>query len=121
VPTILVVDDEFGVADILAAALEDEGYRVITAANGKQGLEKLAQHRPDLVIVDYMMPVLDGPAMIRTMRADRSFEDVPVILMSSLAETVVKERLVDGYDSFIRKPFRLGPLLETVARTLKND
>ena len=63
VQTILVVDDEFGVVEVLTAALEDEGYRVMAAANGRHGLERLAENRPDLVIVDFMMPILDGAAM----------------------------------------------------------
>ena len=63
--TVLVVEDEFGIADLIEAVLEDEGYRVLIAVNGKQGLELLARERPDLMFLDYMMPVMDGAAVLR--------------------------------------------------------
>lgn len=68
--TILIVDDEFGVADLLDAILTDEGYRVITAINGKRGLETMMMERPDLIFLDYMMPVMDGAGLLRSMAAD---------------------------------------------------
>jgi len=58
--TILVVDDEYLIADILAYALEDEGFMVVTAGNGKKALEVLERERPSLIITDFMMPVMDG-------------------------------------------------------------
>ena len=67
--TVLIVEDEFAIADLMEMALTDEGYRVLHAANGQQGLERLAEGpRPDLVISDYMMPVLDGAGMLEAMR-----------------------------------------------------
>ena len=63
---VLVVDDEFGVADLIDAILTDEGHRVLTAANGRQGLEMLAKEQLDLVFLDYMMPVMDGTVMLQT-------------------------------------------------------
>ena len=69
--TVLVVDDEPLIAMALEAALEDAGYRVATAANGRQGLERLAEGpRPDLVLLDMMMPVMNGPAMLAAMATD---------------------------------------------------
>ena len=71
--TVLVVEDEFAIADLLEMVLTDEGYRVLLAANGRQGLERLAEGpRPDLVISDYMMPVLDGAGLIQAMRPART-------------------------------------------------
>ena len=70
-PTVLIVEDEFAIADLLEMVLTDEGYRVLHAANGRQGLERLAEGpRPDLVISDYMMPILDGAGMLKAMRDD---------------------------------------------------
>ena len=69
--TVLVVDDEFGIAELFDAILTDEGYRVLTAINGRHGLEMLAQERPDLVFLDYMMPVMDGAAMLARCRPTR--------------------------------------------------
>lgn len=111
--TILVVDDEFGTVEVLVAALEDEGYRVFTAANGRRALDILEENKPDLVISDFMMPLLDGPAMVAAMRNDPAFRDVPVIMMSSAPETALRKRL-DGYEAFLRKPFRIAALLAVV-------
>ena len=62
------------------------------AVNGKQGLEMLAQERPDLVFLDYMMPVMDGAGLLRGRAADPSLRDIPVVIMSSLPEATVAER-----------------------------
>ena len=61
-PTVLVVEDEWVIAEVLAVTLADAGYHVITAANGKQALANLAETRPDVIVSDTMMPILDGPA-----------------------------------------------------------
>lgn len=115
--TVLVIDDEFGIADVLVAALEDEGYRVFTAANGRRGLERLAENRPDLVITDFMMPLMDGATMARTMRADPAYRDIPIIMMSAVPEAAVRERF-DGYQGFLHKPFRVAAMLDLVASVL---
>lgn len=114
--TILVVDDEFGVADVLAAALEDEGYRVNTAANGREALTRLGEEVPDLVITDFMMPVMDGPAMAHAIRA-AGHPDLPIIMMSAMPEAAVRQRF-DGYFGFLRKPFRIHAAADLVARAL---
>jgi CheY-like chemotaxis protein len=78
--TVLIVEDEFAIADLLATVFADEGYRVLTAANGRQGLERLAEGpRPDLVMSDYMMPVLDGAGLLRAMRETEAHRDIPCI------------------------------------------
>jgi CheY-like chemotaxis protein len=116
VRTILVVDDEFGVADVLAAALEDEGYRVNTAANGREALSRLAEEVPDLVITDFMMPVMDGPAMAHAIR-EAGHLNLPIIMMSAMPEAAVRQRF-DGYFGFLRKPFRIHIAADLVARAL---
>lgn len=115
--TVLVVDDEFGIADVLAMVLEDEGYRVLSAANGRQGLDRLAETRPDLVILDFMMPLMDGTALGRAIRSDPAMADVPIVMMSAVPEAAVRERF-DGYDAFLRKPFRITEFLSLVASVL---
>jgi CheY-like chemotaxis protein len=114
--TILVVDDEFGIAEALSSTLTDEGYRVFTAANGKQGWTMLAEVKPDLVIVDYMMPIWSGPRMIEAMREDPSSANIPVIMMSAVARP--EATTTDGYAAYLRKPFDLDTLLEIVAKLL---
>jgi CheY-like chemotaxis protein len=117
VQTILVVDDELGAIEVVATALEDEGYRVLSAANGRHGLEKLAEGSVDLAVIDFMMPLVDGAAMGRAMKQDPAFRNVPIIMMSAVGESLVREQF-DGYAAFLRKPFRIAALLDVVRRVL---
>ena len=117
--TVLVVEDEFAIAALLEMVLTDEGHHVLTAANGRQGLERLAEGpRPDLVITDYMMPVLDGAGLLRAMRENEAQRDIPCIVMSSMPEANVRER-INGYAAFLRKPFDLAAVVQLVAAILK--
>jgi len=115
--TVLVVDDEFGIVDVLETILTDEGYRVLTACNGKQGLVRLAEQKPDVVLLDCMMPILGGDGMLHAMAAVPGYQHIPVIMMSSLGEDVIAERC-KGYAAFLHKPFRVAAVLSTVARVL---
>jgi CheY-like chemotaxis protein len=117
VPTVLVVEDEWVIAEVLAVTLADAGYQVITAANGKQALACLAETRPDVIVTDTMMPILDGPGLLAALAADPIHRDIPVILMSALDEAAVA-KLTQGYRAFLAKPF-LGPeLLRVLERIL---
>lgn len=115
--SVLIVDDEFGLADITADLLRDAGYDVRLAINGKLGLDSLAQHGADLVLTDLMMPVMDGPEMIRRMRADPRFAAIPAVLMTALPEAIPHG---DGalHDAVLIKPFSLVEVLATVRRLL---
>lgn len=115
--TVLVVDDEFGVAEVLQSILEDEGYRVATAINGKQALARLVEFTPDLIMLDYMMPIMDGTRTLAAIRNDAAFANLPVIMMSSLEEEAVRETCTD-YNSFLRKPFRAMAVVKLVAQLL---
>ncbi len=114
---VLVVEDEFGITELLDAVLTEEGHRVLTAMNGKQGLEMLAAEHPDLIFTDYMMPVMDGAAMLGAIAADPGLRDIPVVVMSSMPEMTIAERC-SGYVTFMRKPFKLFQLLDVVERVL---
>lgn len=114
---VLVVDDEFGITELFDAVLTDEGYRVLTAMNGKHGLEMLKRERPDLVFLDYMMPVMDGAALLDVIAADASLQGILVVMMSSMPEATVATRC-SGYSVFLRKPFRLFELLDLTKHLL---
>ena len=114
---ILVIDDEFGLAEVLEAILTDLGYRVVTAINGRQGLERLREEPADLILLDMMMPVLDGPGVLRALAENPSLRKIPVIVMSSLPEDSVA-RMTSGYTSFIRKPFKMRVLAAAVRAAL---
>lgn len=115
---VLIVEDEFAVAELLEMALTDGGYRVMIAANGRQGLERLAQNPPpDLVISDFMMPVLDGAGFLRAMRETEAHRNIPCIIMSSVPEASVRTH-INGYAGFIRKPFKLTDMVQLVESVL---
>ncbi|HJS85332.1 MAG TPA: response regulator [Acetobacteraceae bacterium] len=115
--TILVVDDEFGIAEVLEAALTDAGHRVETAMNGRDGLQRLAKVVPDIIFLDYMMPVMNGPAMLREMQSTPAYQAVPVVMMSSLPEAVIAASS-SGYRAFLRKPFVLRSVTDLIAEVL---
>ncbi len=115
--TVLVVDDEFGVAEVLDAILTDEGFRVTTAANGRQALARIAEQRPDVMLLDYMMPVLDGAGVLHALAADRSADGLPVVVMSALPEEAIAA--VRGhYKVFLRKPFRIRSVLVAIEQAM---
>jgi CheY-like chemotaxis protein len=112
--TILVVEDEFGIAEVLESVLVDAGHDVVTAINGKQGLERLSEKPAQLVLLDFMMPLLDGPGMLRAMRNDPAYRDIPAVIMSSLPESAVGAAANGLYSGFIRKPFKLSAVIEVI-------
>jgi CheY-like chemotaxis protein len=116
--TILVVDDEWAIAEVLEALLSDEGYRVVVAHNGRQGLDRLGEGPPNLIMLDFMMPVMDGPATLQALKDNPATSTIPVILMSSLPEETVVER-ASGYSAFLRKPFRITTVLNIIEKTLQ--
>jgi CheY-like chemotaxis protein len=113
--TILIVDDEEPVRDFLAMLMEDAGHRTLKAIHGAQALELVAKERPDLVIADIMMPVLNGVELCRRLNAGTDTQGLPVILMSSTGP-----RAADGAraDAFISKPFVLEEMEALVRRFL---
>lgn len=113
-PLVLLVEDEVGLSKLMVMILEDEGYRVATASNGAQGLRMLEQEKPALIITDYMMPELDGAEMVRAIRRNPAFDDVPILMMSAaLAQQIPGRELVS---EFLPKGTGLGPLIDTVRR-----
>lgn len=117
-PLVLVVDDEFGIAKLLEDVLEDEGYTVVVASNGRQALDHAITETPALVVTDFMMPVMDGAALLKAMAADPTLENVPVVIMSSMPEETVAERC-SGYVSFVRKPFKIFDVIDLVSLLLR--
>lgn len=112
--TLLVVDDEFGILKLLKDVLTDEGHTVLIAANGKQALDIAAKDKPALVLSDFMMPVMDGAALLNAMAADWALAKIPVVLMSSIPEATVAERC-SGYAAFVSKPFKIFDVVDLVA------
>lgn len=117
VTTILVVDDELANTEVLTLILSEEGYRTFSAANGREGLERARELLPDLVVLDYMMPLVDGGEMARELRADPALRGIRILMNSSLSEDAVRERSCD-YDAFIRKPYGVREMLRVITDLL---
>ncbi len=119
--TILIVDDEDSLLEILADVLKDEGYRVVTAANGKDGLAKVEAERPDLILTDFMMPIAGGRDLIREARSLPGNETLPIIMMSESSEKIIAlpaQLEANGRTEFLRKPFQLEALLPVIERLI---
>jgi len=112
---ILVVDDEIYIVHILDFSLGMEGYEVVTALDGEQALEKARAEKPDLIVLDIMMPKLDGYETCKRLKADPETKDVPVILLSAKGRNVdQKVGFEVGADDYITKPFSPRKLVERI-------
>ncbi|HJU11134.1 MAG TPA: response regulator [Candidatus Binataceae bacterium] len=110
---ILIVDDEFGVLEVLEFILSDLGYSVVTALNGRDALARVKEAKPALIILDYMMPIMDGAAVLEELTANAEYRSIPVIVTSALPEETVIKRCT-GYSLFLRKPYKTEPLLNAI-------
>jgi len=112
---ILVVDDEIYIVHILDFSLGMEGYEVLTALDGEQALEKARLEHPDLIVLDIMMPKLDGYETCKMLKADDATRDIPVILLSAKGRNVdQKVGFEVGADDYITKPFSPRKLVERI-------
>ncbi|MES4793343.1 MAG: response regulator, partial [Chloroflexota bacterium] len=114
--TVLVVDDDPVILRLLQVNFEMEGHRVITATDGAEGLARVHDGRPDVVVCDIMMPNVDGLQLLEQLRADAATAGLPVVLLSAKAQSYEIERgLEAGADDYITKPFDPLELVERVA------
>ena len=115
--SVLVVEDERNIAELLQLYLEKEGYAVTIAGDGGEGLEKFRTIGPDLVLLDVMMPVMDGWQLCRAIRAESA---TPVIMLTAKAETDDKVAgLKSGADDYITKPFEMKEVLARIEAVLR--
>lgn len=119
---ILVVDDEIYIVHILEFSLTMEGYTVLTASDGEEALRMIEQEDPDLVVLDIMMPKLDGYEVCRRVRQSEQSSNLPVILLSAKGRPVDREAgLAAGADDYIAKPFSPRKLLEKIRELLSRQ
>jgi two-component system alkaline phosphatase synthesis response regulator PhoP len=112
---ILVVDDEIYIVHILDFSLGMEGYEVLTALDGEQALERARAEHPDLIVLDIMMPKLDGYETCKLLKADLATKDIPVILLSAKGRNVdQKVGFEVGANDYITKPFSPRKLVERI-------
>jgi len=115
--TVLIVDDEKLYRHLVEVNLKTEGYKVITAVNGEEALEMLSKRNPDLVILDVVMPVLDG---FSTLERIRQFNDVPVIMLTGKNEEADRVKGLNlGADDYVAKPFSATELIARVRSVLR--
>ncbi len=121
-PTILIVEDDDTVREALSAGLESEGYEVILSDNGLDGLKQAKEEGPDLILLDLMLPEMDGLSVCRALRRD---SDVPIIMLTARGTEMDKiVGLETGADDYVVKPFSLGELLariRSLLRRTRND
>ena len=111
--TVLVIDDDPVILQLLQVNFELEGFNVIVASDGEEGLEMARRHHPDVVISDIMMPKVDGLEVLSELKADAATEDLPVILLSAKAQrSEIQQGLDMGADDYITKPFDPLRLIE---------
>jgi two-component system chemotaxis sensor kinase CheA len=113
VRTVLIVEDEWAIADWLEVVLSENAFNVLVAANGRDALDILKRETPDLVLTDFMMPFIDGAGLIAAMAQHEKHRDIPVVVMTSLLEQVVRSR-AGRISAYLRKPFREADLMKVI-------
>ncbi|MGD8519305.1 MAG: response regulator [Anaerolineae bacterium] len=120
---ILCIEDEAGMRDLLRLILEAEGYVCLHAENGVEGLEKMRQEQPDLVLLDLMLPELDGAGVLLQQKEDPEIRDIPVIAVTALSSPFdqLMWRRRTEIKSYVTKPFVRKELLKTIAQALAEE
>ena len=115
---ILIVDDEKNIVDIIAFNLKKEGYTVITAADGEEGVQKAMEENPDLILLDIMMPKMDGYEVCKKIREKKN---TPIIMLTARAEELDKVLGLElGADDYVTKPFGVRELMARVKANLRS-
>lgn len=116
---ILVVDDEANILMVLEARLKKMGYEVITAIDGQEGLAKARTENPDLILLDIMLPKLDGFRVCRMLKYDNKFKHIPIMLLSARSQdSDVQTGQDQGADAYMTKPFQTEALLAKIQELL---
>ena len=117
--TVLLVEDNFDNREIYATMLTVSGYRVIQAANGREGVDRAMEEAPDIVLMDISMPVLDGYEALNLLRANPSTSAVPVVALTAHALTADRDNILGaGFDGYIAKPAEPRAVLAEVERRI---
>ncbi|HEY9666006.1 MAG TPA: response regulator [Coleofasciculaceae cyanobacterium] len=117
---VLVIDDEDGIREIIQICLEAAaGWNVLTAASGSEGLAIAQDEQPDAILLDVMMPDMDGPTTFRQLQANPDTEHIPTILLTAKAKISEQQQFIDlGVTGVITKPFKAQELVEQIRKIL---
>jgi two-component system alkaline phosphatase synthesis response regulator PhoP len=119
VKRILIIDDEPDIIKVIRYRLKSMGYEIATAINGKEGLEAVRAIKPDLVLLDYLMPLLNGAEVCKEIRNDALLKHIPVILMTASIPTELEENIQTmGVDDYILKPFDPEVLIDKIKKLI---
>ncbi len=117
---ILLVDDEESLVVLLGERLKFNGYEVITASDGQEGLDKAKKEKPDLILLDVMMPKMNGYQVCRLLKFDQRFKHIPIIMLTARTQAIdMKTGKETGADAYITKPFESDVLLNEMKKLLK--
>ncbi|MDF2472517.1 MAG: phoP [Lachnospiraceae bacterium] len=120
--TILAVDDEVHILELVSYNLEREGYQVLKAETGEEALDILSKNRVDLILLDWMLPGMDGIEVLRRIRADQNKRKLPVILLTAKSDEISKVvGLEVGSDDYLVKPFGIYELLARIKAVLRRS
>lgn len=121
-PMVMIVEDESAISTLLRYNLEKEGYRVCEAADGEEAMVVVAEHNPDLVLLDWMLPRMSGIEVCRQLRRRPASKDVPIIMLTARGEEQDKIRgLNTGADDYLTKPFSVPELMARVKALLRRS
>jgi len=115
--TVLVVEDEYDLQQAVKGLLEDDGYEVVACGSGEEALDALEGSRPDLVLLDLMLPYMSGDEVLEAVRGKSTLEGLPVIVMSAVRTP--KDEVVSRSQGFLKKPFSADRLLSAVRKELE--
>ena len=119
---ILVVDDEQDIVNTVQYRLKACDFNVITANNGKEGLEKVINEKPDLVLLDINMPIMDGHEMLERIRSRPDLRDIPVIMLTAYSDRRDISKAADlGIEQYVTKPFDFADLMEKISKALESS
>ena len=119
---LLIVDDEPEIGDLLAYNFRKRGFDVEVALNGTDGYHKVQEFNPEIIILDIMMPYVNGISLCKELKSDPRYKDVPVLFLSATNnETLIQSALDAGGDQFISKPIQLNLLINIVVGMKEKD
>jgi len=117
---ILVVDDEPDVVSLLTLMLKSKGYEVVSAGDGQEAIAKARSENPDLILLDIMLPRLDGYKVARMLKFDENFSHIPIIMLTAKIQEKDRELGIEtGADDYVTKPFDTGILLFKIEKILE--
>ena len=124
---IMVVEDNIDELKLIKMTLEPEGYEVVTAMNGKEAQEKISGNKPDFIVLDVMMPEMDGFSFCSWLKSNEIYHDIPVVLLTGVGSHIydskypLKGVMQSEADEYLEKPLKPEDLLKTISKLLKSN